>query len=293
MPDRVQALLGEIEDHLQHLLAADDPAERRERVAAVGDALHGLAELMSRRRWPRVVRDGLPGGATFIRLTEEESAALLADIQDAYGELQDRLAVVEAQLLSCRKHLHAATAVDDDKVLAAALLRRGADLTSQQQAAVTTLLAAAGPDPASAANRSRPLRVSEEQTRRRAQRARLLATGWLSLTELTARREEADVAAVGAWVYEQLRDRALIVLEAPDGTIAVPAFQVTADGQPRPELRPLLEVLLGPGLGGWAAWTWLTSPSSFLSGEVPEQVAATDPARALRAATAFVTAADD
>jgi len=156
MPDRVQALLGEIEDHLQHLPAVGDPAERRELVAAVGDALHGLAELMSRRRWPRVVRDGLPGGATFIRLTEEESAALLADIQDAYGELQDRLAVVEAQLLSCRKHLHAATAVDDDKVLAAALLRRGADLTSQQQAAVTTLLAAAGPDPASAANRSRP-----------------------------------------------------------------------------------------------------------------------------------------
>jgi len=114
----------------------------------------------------------------------------------------------------------------------------------------------------------------------------------LSLAELAERRGEDDAAAVGGWVYAQLRDRALIALEAPDGTIAVPAFQLTAAGQPRPELRPLLEVLLGARLGGWAAWTWLTSPSSFLSGEVPERIAVTDPARALRAATAFVTAAD-
>ncbi len=72
----------------------------------------------------------------------------------------------------------------------------------------------------------------------------------------------------------------------------VPAFRVTADGEPRPELRLLLEVPRGAGIDGWAAWAWLTSPSSFLAGEVPEQVAASDPGRALRAATRFVTAAD-
>src|SRR3954470_10694793 len=95
----------------------------------------------------------------------------------------------------------------------------------------------------------------------------LMATGWLSLTELAARRGDAGVAATGGWVYVQLRDRALIVLQTPDRNFVVPAFQVTADGEPRSELRPLLEVLLGAGIGGWAAWAWLTSPSSFISGE--------------------------
>ena len=293
MPDRVQALLGEITDHLQHLPAAADPADRRELVAAVGDALRELAELVSRRRWPRVLRGDPPAGATFIRLTEEESTALLADVQDANGELRERLAFVEAQLLTCREHLHAATAVDDDTVrAAAALLLRAADLTPPQRAAVTTLLAAAGASPPSGAGRGGPPRVRGEWTRRRAERAQLLAGEWLSLAELAARRGEADVAAVGGWVYGQLRQRALIALETPDRTIAVPASQVTATGEPRPELCPLLEVLLGARLGGWAAWAWLTSPSSFLAGEVPEQVAASDPGRALRAATRFVTAAD-
>ena len=61
------------------------------------------------------------------------------------------------------------------------------------------------------------------------------------------------MAATGGWVAAQRLDRALIALEAPNGTIGVPAFQVTDDGQPRRELRPLLEVLLGAGIGGWAA----------------------------------------
>jgi hypothetical protein len=73
--------------------------------------------------------------------------------------------------------------------------------------------------------------------------------------------------------------------------IGVPAFQITAAGEPRPELRPLLQELLVTGIGGWAAWTWLTAPGSVLSGEVPEQVTATDPARALRAATRFAAGA--
>jgi hypothetical protein len=38
---------------------------------------------------------------------------------------------------------------------------------------------------------------------------------------------------------------------------------------------------------GWESWTWLTSPSSYLSGDVPEQVAVTDPARAAQDAARF------
>lgn len=118
-----------------------------------------------------------------------------------------------------------------------------------------------------------------------------MSTGWLSLTELAERRGETDVGVTGAWVYHQRRRRALIALQAPDRNIVVPAFQVTADGEPRPDLQPLLEVLLGAELGGRVTWSWLTSPSSLLAGEVPERVAATDPQRALRAATRIVALA--
>jgi len=104
---------------------------------------------------------------------------------------------------------------------------------------------------------------------------------------LAARRGEPDVGTTAAWVATQQRQRAFIALRLGDGTIRVPTCQVTAGGDPRPELRPLLGVLLSR-LDGWAAWTWLTAPSSYLSGDVPEEIATTEPARALRAAERFL-----
>jgi hypothetical protein len=61
----------------------------------------------------------------------------------------------------------------------------------------------------------------------------------------------------------------------------VPAFQLTAAGDIRPELRPLLTVLAYSGVGGWEARGWLTSRSSWLSGDVPAQIAVSGPQRAL------------
>jgi hypothetical protein len=37
-------------------------------------------------------------------------------------------------------------------------------------------------------------------------------------------------------------------------------------------------------------WTWLTKPTSFLSGGIPQEVARTDAPRALRAAYRFAAA---
>ena len=88
----------------------------------------------------------------------------------------------------------------------------------------------------------------------------------------------------------RLLEWALIALDPRDGTIRVPTFQVTAAGDPWPELRPLLEELLGR-VDGWTAWAWLTSSSGLLDDDVPEQVAVTGPARARQAAAAFAAAA--
>ena len=70
----------------------------------------------------------------------------------------------------------------------------------------------------------------------------------------------------------------------------IPAFQFDESGEPRPELRPMLSALQEGGLEGWSLWTWLTRPTSFLSGGVPEEVARTNPKRALRAAQRFAAA---
>jgi len=49
----------------------------------------------------------------------------------------------------------------------------------------------------------------------------------------------------------------------------------------------MLDVLLDSGIDGWPLWTWLTSPTSLLSGQTPETVAKTAPNRAAAAATRF------
>lgn len=51
----------------------------------------------------------------------------------------------------------------------------------------------------------------------------------------------------------------------------------------RPELQPLFAALEGNP----HAEHWITHPTSLLTGEIPEQVAITNPARALRAAQRF------
>jgi hypothetical protein len=123
----------------------------------------------------------------------------------------------------------------------------------------------------------------------------LRSAGWLSLTEVAARRGEPDVGAIGAWAYARRREGALIVLEAPDlEALVVPAFQLTAAGDPRPELQSLLQVLFdAPGVDGWTIWAWLTSPSSLLAGGTPEQLAVTEPERALAAAIRFAEADEE
>ncbi|OBG05820.1 hypothetical protein [Mycolicibacter sinensis] len=63
------------------------------------------------------------------------------------------------------------------------------------------------------------------------------------------------------------------------GRTVIPAFQLDELGRPRPELQPILAALAEAGITGWPLWTWLTSPTALLSGEIPEQLALHQPRR--------------
>ncbi|SOC50161.1 hypothetical protein SAMN05660748_2901 [Blastococcus aggregatus] len=132
----------------------------------------------------------------------------------------------------------------------------------------------------------------EEQAGRLADFRARLSGGALTLGQLASRRGEQDPDATGDWVAVRRLERSLIACVLPDRSLVVPAFQLTEAAEPRPELRPLLERLLGAGIDGWTAWTWLTQPSSLLSGEVPERVAVADQERALRASARFAADRD-
>jgi len=100
----------------------------------------------------------------------------------------------------------------------------------------------------------------------------------VSVAELARRRGE-DLADTRMWLARQVGDRALITVPH-DGPAIVPAFQFTAVGALRPKLRPLLDALVAGGGDGWQLWTWPSSPSSLLSGGVPDEVVRTQRERA-------------
>ena len=55
----------------------------------------------------------------------------------------------------------------------------------------------------------------------------------------------------------------------------------------RPELFALLRVLATSHIDSGTVWLWLVTPTPLLSGEIPGEVARSEPARALRAAVRF------
>lgn len=122
-----------------------------------------------------------------------------------------------------------------------------------------------------------------------AARDALLATPILTYATLQTLRGDPAESTTRTWVA-RARARHAIFTVTHLGRTLVPAFQLDREGKPRPELQPLLKILGAAGIDGWSAWVWLTTPSSYLSGQVPESVAATSPGRAERAARRFSTA---
>ena len=58
-----------------------------------------------------------------------------------------------------------------------------------------------------------------------------------------------------------------------EGATLIPDFQLTADGEVRPELGPVLEPLLAARMDPWKVWAWLTQPAALLGGLVPHEAA--------------------
>ncbi|HEY0949900.1 hypothetical protein [Nocardioides sp.] len=108
-------------------------------------------------------------------------------------------------------------------------------------------------------------------------RQELLESPWFTY-ETLAELRESSVDATRFVVHKAGGEHRLLVVAADERTL-VPAFQLTPDGNLRPELGPVLEPLLAARMDPWKVWAWLTQPAGLLGGEVPEQAAA-DPDRA-------------
>jgi hypothetical protein len=160
----------------------------------------------------------------------------------------------------------------------------GEPMTADQLAALDKLLHADGDDPAFA------VPVSLVQVAREARlRSELLATPWFGYRSLAELRG-TSIDAARFVIHKTASMHGLLVVDH-EGGVLVPAFQVTPEGEPRPDLAPVLRPLLAAGMDPWKAWIWLTQPAALLGGLVPEQ-AVTDPETADLVAHAAVRLAE-
>jgi hypothetical protein len=108
-------------------------------------------------------------------------------------------------------------------------------------------------------------------------RQELLASPWFTY-ETLAEARDATVEATRFAVHKAAAEHRLLVAATEERTL-VPGFQLTPDGDLRPELASALEPLLAARMDPWQVWAWLTQPVALLGGQVPERLAA-DPAEA-------------
>ncbi len=133
-----------------------------------------------------------------------------------------------------------------------------------------------------------PATVTQAQ-RLAGHRDALLATPLYTHGSLCELRGDARESSTRTWLSRRKAENKVFIV-THNGRTLIPAFQLDDRGEPRPELQPLLAALQGSGVQGWALWTWLTSPTSLLSGAVPEQLVRAAPKRVLRAAERFAAA---
>jgi hypothetical protein len=118
-------------------------------------------------------------------------------------------------------------------------------------------------------------------------RAELLEKhGYETYASLAHKRQLSRASSARTWVSRE-RDKGTIFTVKVGGQTIMPAIQFTPEGQLNKSVADIVRLLLEAGLDGWSLWAWLSSPTGLLSGEVPSDVAETNPARALTAARRF------
>lgn len=145
-------------------------------------------------------------------------------------------------------------------------------LSGTRLAELDAALRSQGDDPAHAVPVALLLLARKARLRRE-----LLATPAFTYEHL-AQVRGSSVNATRFWVHKQAEQHHLLTVSSGEHLL-VPAFQLTASGDVRPELVPVLEPLLASGADAWDTWIWLTQPAGLLGGDVPERLV-TDPEEA-------------
>jgi hypothetical protein len=126
-------------------------------------------------------------------------------------------------------------------------------------------------------------RVALEQARRRAAlHAGLLAQGAYTYRALAEGRQASE--ATTRQFVRRARDKGQLFTAVHDGETLVPAFLLDDSLEPRPAFAAAIASLSSVGEDGWALWAWFATPSAWLGGRVPAEVAAHDPERVAAAA---------
>ena len=100
-------------------------------------------------------------------------------------------------------------------------------------------------------------------------RTELLATLWHTYESLGEVRG-TSVDATRFAVHKAAAEHRLLVVPLEERAI-VPAFQLGADGELRPDLAPVIGPLLEARMDPWRVWAWLTQPAALTLGQAPEQ----------------------
>jgi hypothetical protein len=106
-------------------------------------------------------------------------------------------------------------------------------------------------------------------------RTELLATLWHTYESLGEVRG-TSLDATRFAVHKAASEHRLLVVPLEERAI-VPAFQLGADGELRPELARVLAPLLAARMDPWRAWVWLTQPAALTLGQAPERAAVAEP----------------
>lgn len=143
----------------------------------------------------------------------------------------------------------------------------GLPMASAQLEDLERLLRSQGSDPRHAV----PVQLVQLARQARV-RQELLDSPWFSY-ETLAELRGTSLDATRFAVHKAGGEHRLLLVAADERTL-VPAFQLTPEGNLRPELGPVLEPLLAARMDPWKAWAWLTQPAGLLGGQVPERAAA-------------------